>query len=68
MQLIFFSEWNNKAAGFVSYDSAGRVRVVEQLRQVMAELNLANTMLDEVIAWCNALWTLRAKKISVNKE
>jgi NAD(P)H-dependent FMN reductase len=34
-------EWNNKAAGFVSYGSAGGVRAVEQLRLVLAELQVA---------------------------
>src|SRR4051794_8086093 len=33
-----YGEWNNKAAGFVSYGSAGGARAVEQLRLVMAEL------------------------------
>jgi NAD(P)H-dependent FMN reductase len=34
-------EWNNKAAGFVSYGSAGGTRAVEHLRLVMAELQVA---------------------------
>ena len=38
---IFFREWNNKAAGFVSYGSAGGVRAVEHLRLVMAEVQVA---------------------------
>ncbi len=37
-----YSEWNNTAAGFVSYGSAGGTRAVEQLRQVMAELQIAD--------------------------
>ena len=37
-----FSEWNNKAAGFVSYGSVGGVRAVEQLRLVMGELMVAD--------------------------
>jgi NAD(P)H-dependent FMN reductase len=37
-----FREWNNKAAGFVSYGSAGGARAVEQLRLVMAELMVAD--------------------------
>jgi len=37
-----YREWNDKAAGFVSYGSAGGVRAVEQLRQVMAELQIAD--------------------------
>jgi NAD(P)H-dependent FMN reductase len=38
---FLFKEWNNKVAGFVGYGSAGGVRSVEQLRLVMAELQVA---------------------------
>jgi NAD(P)H-dependent FMN reductase len=38
---FLYKEWNNKAAGFVSYGSAGGVRAVEHLRLVMAELQVA---------------------------
>jgi len=37
-----YREWNNKAAGFVSYGSTGGVRAVEHLRGVMAELHIAD--------------------------
>jgi NAD(P)H-dependent FMN reductase len=37
-----YAEWNNKAAGFVGYGSAGGVRAVEQLRLVMGELQVAD--------------------------
>lgn len=86
-----YREWNNKAAGFVSYGSAGGARAVEQLRLVMGELMVADvraqvmlslftdfanlskfdpdprhetevgTMLDQVIAWGEALKAVRAK-------
>lgn len=36
-----YAEWNNKAAGFVSYGSVGGIRAVEQLRLMMAELQVA---------------------------
>ncbi|MFD5875641.1 NADPH-dependent FMN reductase [Streptomyces sp. NPDC060322] len=36
-----YGEWNNKAAGFVSFGAAGGVRAVEHLRQVAAELQIA---------------------------
>lgn len=39
---FLFQEWNNKAAGFVSYGSAGGARAVEHLRLVMAELMVAD--------------------------
>src|SRR5438477_1759423 len=38
---FLFAEWNNKAAGFVGYGSAGGVRAVEQLRLVLAEVQVA---------------------------
>jgi NAD(P)H-dependent FMN reductase len=38
---FLYKEWNNKVAGFVSYGSAGGTRAVEQLRLVMAELQIA---------------------------
>lgn len=36
------TEFNNKAAGFVGYGSAGGVRAVEHLRQIASELQLAH--------------------------
>jgi len=38
---FLYKEWNNKAAGFVGYGSAGGVRAVESLRLVMGELQIA---------------------------
>ena len=39
---FLYREWNNKAAGFVSYGSAGGVRAVENLRLIMGELQVAD--------------------------
>ena len=39
---FIYAEWNNKAAGFVSYGSANGTRAVEHLRQIMAELQIAD--------------------------
>ena len=39
---FLYAEWNNKAAGFVSYGSAGGTRAVEHLRLVMGELQVAD--------------------------
>lgn len=39
---FLYREWNDKAAGFVGYGSAGGTRAVEQLRLVMAELRIAD--------------------------
>jgi len=38
---FLFAEWNNKAAGFVGYGSAGGARAVEHLRLVMADVQVA---------------------------
>ncbi len=37
-----YAEWNNKAAGFVSYGSALGARAVESLRLVMGEVQVAD--------------------------
>jgi NAD(P)H-dependent FMN reductase len=39
---FLWQEWNNKAAGIVSYGSAGGARAAEQLRLVMGELKVAD--------------------------
>lgn len=39
---FLYREWNNKAAGFVSYGSAGGARAVEALRLIMAEIQIAD--------------------------
>jgi NAD(P)H-dependent FMN reductase len=38
---FLYAEWNDKAAGFVGYGSAGGTRAVEHLRLVMAEGQVA---------------------------
>ncbi|MEV0169312.1 NADPH-dependent FMN reductase [Nonomuraea fuscirosea] len=37
-----YAEWLHKVAGFVGYGVSGGLRAVEQLRQVMGELKVAN--------------------------
>ena len=39
---FLYKEWNNKAAGFVSYGNVGGARAVESLRLVMGELQVAD--------------------------
>ena len=39
---FLFREWNDKAAGFVSYGAAGGTRAVEHLRLVVGELKIAD--------------------------
>ncbi|MCW2810650.1 MAG: NADPH-dependent oxidoreductase [Friedmanniella sp.] len=48
-----YGEWNNKAAGFVGYGSVGAVRAVEQLRLVMAELQVATVRAQVVLTLAN---------------
>jgi NAD(P)H-dependent FMN reductase len=38
---FLFAEWNDKAAGFISYGLNGGTRAVEHLRLVMAEVKVA---------------------------
>src|SRR6267143_4109621 len=45
---FLFAEWNNKAAGFVSYGSVSGARAVEQLRLVLAEVRMA-TVRNQVL-------------------
>jgi len=45
---FLFREWNNKAAGFVGYGSVGAARAVEQLRLVLAEVQVA-TVRNQVL-------------------
>jgi NAD(P)H-dependent FMN reductase len=37
-----YAEWNNKAAGIVSYGAASGIRAAEQLRLILAELQVAS--------------------------
>ena len=85
-------EWNNKAAGIVSYGSVGGARAAEHLRGILGELLVAdvrvhpalslftdfengtdfkpkevqedsvNQMLDQLIPWSKALFTIRKNK------
>src|SRR2546430_11683249 len=48
---FLFAEWNNKAAGFVSYGGASGARAVEQLRLNLAEVRMA-TVRHQVLSPC----------------
>ncbi|MGW3995859.1 NADPH-dependent FMN reductase [Amycolatopsis sp. NPDC004772] len=39
---FLYNEWNNKAAGFVSYGGVGGARAIEHLRGVLSELQVAH--------------------------
>ena len=45
-----YSEWNNKAAAFVSYGSVGGARAVEHLRLIASELQLATVRAQVAIS------------------
>ncbi|MCS5718746.1 NAD(P)H-dependent oxidoreductase [Herbiconiux sp. CPCC 205763] len=45
-----YSEWNNKAAAFVSYGGVGGARAVEHLRLVASELQLATVRAQVAIS------------------
>jgi NAD(P)H-dependent FMN reductase len=47
---FLYKEWNNKAAGFVSYGSMGGVRAVEHLRSVMGELKIADVQAQVMLS------------------
>lgn len=45
-----YAEWNNKAAGFVSYGLNGGTRAVEHLRLILAELQVATVRAQVVLS------------------
>ena len=47
---FLYAEWNNKAAGFVSYGSAGGTRAVEHLRLIMAEVQIADVRAQAMLS------------------
>ena len=50
---FLYREWNNKAAGFVSYGSAGGVRAVEHLRLILAEVKIATVRAQVLLSLFN---------------
>lgn len=50
---FLYHEWNNKAAGFVSYGSGGGARAVEHLRLVMGELKVADVRAQVLLSLHN---------------
>jgi NAD(P)H-dependent FMN reductase len=47
---FLYAEWNNKAAGFVSYGLHGGTRAAEHLRLVLAELRVATVRTQVVLS------------------
>ncbi len=50
---FLFREWNNKAAGFVSYGGGGGARAVEHLRLILAELKIATVRAQVMLSLHN---------------
>lgn len=50
---FLFTEWNDKAAGFVSYGLHGGTRAVEHLRLVMGELQVADVRAQVALSLFN---------------
>jgi NAD(P)H-dependent FMN reductase len=65
---FLYAEWNNKVAGFVSYGSAGGVRAVEQLRLVMAELQVATVRAQVFFSLFTEFENFRVFKPGASKE
>jgi len=63
-----YGEWNNKAAGFVSYGSSGGVRAVEQLRLVMAEVQVATVRAQAWLSLMNDFENYTVFKPTAGKE
>ncbi len=45
-----YAEWNKKAAGFVSFGYCGGFRAVEQLRQIMGEIQVADVRAQVILS------------------
>lgn len=65
---FLYAEWNNKAAGFVSYGSAGGTRAVEQLRLVMGELQIADVRAQATFTLSTDFENYRVFKPAAGKE
>jgi len=63
-----YPEWNDKAAGFVSYGSAGGVRAVEHLRLIMAEVQVATVRAQAWFSLANDFENYTVFKPTAGKE
>ncbi len=50
---FLYAEWNNKAAGFVSYGVQGGTRAVEHLRLIVGELQIADVRQQVAVSLLN---------------
>ena len=65
---FLYAEWNNKAAGFVSYGSAGGVRAVENLRLIAGELQMADVRAQVALPFTTEFENFRTFTPSENAE
>ncbi|MGA9852008.1 MAG: NAD(P)H-dependent oxidoreductase [Gammaproteobacteria bacterium] len=65
---FLYLEWNNKAAGFVSYGSAGGARAVEHLRLIMAEVQVATVRAQVMLSLYTDFENFRMFKPAVHHE
>ncbi|MDQ3186622.1 MAG: NAD(P)H-dependent oxidoreductase [Pseudomonadota bacterium] len=65
---FLYKEWNNKVAGFVGYGSAGGTRAVEQLRLVMAELQVATVRAQVMLSLFTDFENMSVFKPDTRKE
>lgn len=63
-----YKEWNNKAAGFVAYGSAGGTRAVESLRLVMGELMVADVRAQVALSLYTDFESFRVFKPEPRRE
>ena len=63
-----YHEWNNKAAGFVGYGGSGGTLAVEQLRGVMAELQIADVRAQVALSLYTDFENFTTFKPDIRKE
>jgi len=63
-----YGEWNNKVAGFVGFGSVGGARAVEQLRLVMAEMQVATVRAQVALSLFTDFENFRAFKPAAMHE
>ncbi|MGH7280790.1 MAG: NADPH-dependent FMN reductase [Polyangiaceae bacterium] len=65
---FLFAEWNHKAAGFVSYGGAGGARAVEQMRLVLAEVQVATVRAQTCLSLMTDFENFSTFKPAANRE
>lgn len=65
---FLFAEWNDKAAAFVAYGSAGGARAVESLRLVMGEVKIADVRSQVMLSLFSDFENYKAFKPSQHHE